>query len=96
MTTLTQQFTDWTGDFWTVTHIYSAEGHFERDGLPAGWHIQLGTVDAVENYAEVDDGTAHDVPESLPDIIIPEPEPEPDEDATVEDYEEALAELGVE
>ena len=81
----------------TVTHIYSGNGHFERGGLYQGWHIQLGTNDTAEHYTEVtSESETHDVPASLPDIVIPDPvEPEEDE-ATDEDYEDALRELGVE
>ena len=88
MTTLTQKFTDWEGNTWSVTHIYSPAGHFERDGFPQGWHIQLGTNDTAEHYTEVTDGSTHTVPESLPDIYIEEPEE--GEEATAEEVVTAL------
>jgi hypothetical protein len=43
----------------------------------------------------VSESEVHDVPASLPDIVIPDPV-EPEEEATSEDYENALRELGVE
>jgi len=76
------------------THIYAPTGHFEDSkGHKAGWHIQLGTSDSPDHYVEIDDGTPHDVPESLPDIDVYEEEDE--SDAETADYEAALAKLGV-
>jgi len=85
---------DGTVDTTVTTHIYASTGHFEDSkGHRAGWHIQLGTSDSPENYTEIDDGTPHDVPESLPDIDVYEEEDE--SDAETADYEAALAKLGV-
>ena len=81
---------------YTVTHIYSEIGHFEKStqhGLSQGWHIRLGTDAAAEDYIEIDDGASHAVPDSLPDVIIEDDIP--DEEATLEDYQDALEELGV-
>ena len=98
MVTRTQKYLDTQGAaVMIVTHIYSDCGHFERDGLRAGNHIQLGTADSADNYNEVPDETGgySGIPASLPDIVLPDPE-EPDADAGAEDYETALAALGVE
>lgn len=97
MITRTQHFYNTAGEeVLAVVHLYSDIGHFERDGLPAGNHIQLGTADSAENYDEVPDATGGytNIPDSLPDVILEDPEDE--EDATPEDYEAALADLGVE
>lgn len=99
MVTRTQKYLDTQGAVvMIVTHIYSDIGHFERDGLRAGNHIQLGTNDSADNYNEVPDETGgyQNIPASLPDIILPDPEEEPDADAAAEDYETALAAFGVE
>lgn len=96
MKTLQQKYLNYDGTAaFTVTHIYSERGHFERNGHACGWHIQLGTNDRADNYTEVEDGSTHEVPASLPDIILPEPEPDPAEEATVSDYQDALTEMGV-
>ena len=78
-----------------VTHMYSETGHFERNGLNEGWHIELGTGASVDDYTEHTGLCDHEVPDSLPDIIVPEDE-EGDEEAEVEDYQRALEALGVE
>lgn len=96
MITLTQKYINSDGSpAWESVHIYAPAGHFEQDGKACGWHIQLGTDSTADEFAEVSDGTAHDVPASLPDIIIM-PAPEETEEAEIPDYEDALAELGVE
>lgn len=92
MKTLQQRYIRPDGTDFYITHLYSQGGHFERDGKPAGIHIELGTNDNAMNYREVLDGTIHDVPESLPDVILPEEE---DDDAEIEDYQAALTEMGV-
>ena len=93
MKTLQQRYIRPDGTDYTVTHIYSEEGHFEKGGLFSGIHIQLGSNDTADSYVEVSDGVQHDVPDSLPDVILPE---EPEEDpADIEDYQAALEELGV-
>lgn len=92
MKILQQRFIRYDGSDFYVTHLYSEVGHFERNNLPSGIHIELGTNDIASNYTEIDDGIHREVPESLPDIILPEPE---DEEATEEDYQDALEELGV-
>lgn len=74
-------------------HIYSTTGHFERNGIPQGNHIELGTNDTASNYTETQEGQQIDIPESLPDIIPPD---EDTTEATLEDYKEALKTLGVE
>lgn len=77
MTTLTQRMIDGSTQeiLCVLTHIFSSDGHFVRDEKPQGWHIQLGTYDSADNYTEVHNGEQHEVPESLPDIIV-EPEEE--------------------
>lgn len=72
MTTKTQYFKTPDGEIMdTITHIYSENGHFEKNGKKQGWHIQLGTNDAAENYTEViDNNVTHAVPEVLEDEII--------------------------
>lgn len=53
-----------------VTHLFSENGYFtNKDGKPCGWHIQLGTNDSEENYAEViEEAVAHLVPTELPEL----------------------------
>lgn len=93
MITLIQNYKHENGDLIeSITHIYSPDGYFERNGYRQGWHIQLGTDDTTENYKEMSIGEYHPVPDSLPDIIIPDP---PEEEATIEDYQAALEALGV-
>lgn len=76
----------------TAMHIYSECGHFEKSGIPCGWHIQIGTSDSVESYVEVDDGIERSVPESLPDIIAEE-EIEETQDMTPDILYEAIREV---
>lgn len=76
MITLKENYKDTRGNtIAEITHIFAENGHFERDGRKQGWHIQLGTNDAVENYTEViDEGVSRSVPDSFEDVIISDEE----------------------
>lgn len=93
MQTREQRFIRPDGSDFYIMHLYSEAGHLVRDGHATGTHVELGTHDSAANYTDHDDGTPHDVPESLPDVILPD---DPGEDpAEVADYQAALEELGV-
>ena len=78
---------DGTTDTATKEHLYATHGHFQE----GGWHIELGTGADSSTFHEVDDGTIHDVPATLPDIEIQEEEQDnSDEPATIEDYEAVI------
>lgn len=85
------------------THLYAETGYLVKKGsdLNQGTHIELGTHASADEYEEVPGTEHHTIPESLPDMVIVEYEDDsegiyPDEnEATAEDYEDALEELGV-
>lgn len=98
MITLTQRVLKEDGTLLnTLTHIFATTGTFKgKNNLPAGWHIQLGTYDSADNYTEYPDpANPHEVPDTMPDIIIPDEEPDPEADATEDDYQAALRDMGV-
>lgn len=64
-------------------HLYAETGRLiDKNGLPAGLHIELGTGASADDYQEEPGTEQHSIPASLPDIEITETEAEP----TDEDY----------